>query len=64
MDELGLKGTRVGDAVVSVVHGNFIINAGKASARDVLALIEIIRTTAREQRGIELETEVEIVGED
>ena len=64
VDELGLKGTRVGDAVVSVVHGNFIINAGKASARDVLALIEIIRTTAREQRGIELETEVEIVGED
>lgn len=64
VDELGLKGTRVGDAVVSGVHGNFIINVGKATARDVLALIEIIRTTAREQRGIQLEIEVEIVGED
>ena len=64
VDELHLKGTRVGDAVVSDVHGNFIINDGRATARDVLALIEIIRRTAREQRGIELETEVEIVGED
>lgn len=64
IDELGLKGTRVGDAVVSDVHGNFIINAGSATARDVQTLIEIIRTRARDKRGIELETEVEIIGED
>ncbi len=64
VDELGLKGTRVGGAVVSDVHGNFIVNDGTATARDVLALIEIIRRTAREKRAIELETEVEIVGED
>lgn len=64
VDELGLKGTRVGGAVVSDIHGNFIINDGTATARDVLALIEVIRTTARAKRGIELETEVEIVGED
>lgn len=64
IDELGLKGTRVGGAVVSDVHGNFIINDGSATARDVLALIEVIRTTARAERGVELETEVEIVGED
>lgn len=64
VDELGLKGTRVGGAVVSEVHGNFIINEGAATARDVIALIELIRTTARAQRGIDLETEVEIVGED
>ena len=64
VDELGLKGTRVGGAVVSDVHGNFIINDGTATARDVLALIEVIRTAARAERGIELETEVEIVGED
>jgi len=64
VDELGLKGTRVGGEVVSDVHGNFIINDGSATARDVLALIEVIRTTARAERGIELETEVEIVGED
>ncbi len=64
VDELGLKGTRVGGAVVSGIHGNFIINDGTATARDVLALIEVIRTAARAARGIELETEVEIVGED
>ena len=64
VDELGLKGTRVGGAVVSGVHGNFIINDGSATARDVLALIEIVRTRARAGRGIVLETEVEIVGED
>jgi UDP-N-acetylenolpyruvoylglucosamine reductase len=63
IDELGLKGTRVGDAVVSQEHGNFIVNEGGASAKDVLELIEIIRARARAERGIELETEVEIVGE-
>ncbi|MBL9138610.1 MAG: UDP-N-acetylmuramate dehydrogenase [Verrucomicrobiales bacterium] len=63
VDELGLKGTRIGGAVVSDVHGNFIVNEGGATAADVLALIELIRTRAREVRGIELETEVEIIGE-
>ncbi len=63
IDELGLKGTRVGGAVVSDVHGNFIVNAGQATARDVMDLIEQIRRRVREERGIELETEVEIVGE-
>ncbi|MDB6020270.1 MAG: UDP-N-acetylenolpyruvoylglucosamine reductase [Pedosphaera sp.] len=63
IDELGLKGTRVGDAMVSQEHGNFIINDGQASAKDVLELIELIRQRARSQRSIELETEVEIVGE-
>lgn len=64
VQDLGLKGTHVGGAVVSNLHGNFIINDGTATARDVLALIEVIRRTARDQRGIELETEVEIVGND
>jgi len=63
IDELGLKGTRVGDAVVSQEHGNFIINGGRATAKDVLELIEIIRQRARAERGIELQTEVEIIGE-
>ena len=63
IDELGLKGTRVGGAVVSAEHGNFIVNDGTATARDVLGLIEVIRQRARAERGIELETEVEIVGE-
>lgn len=63
IDELGLKGVRVGGAVVSAEHGNFIVNDGTATARDVLELIEIIRQRARAERGIELETEVEVVGE-
>lgn len=64
IDQLGLKGERVGGAVVSMVHGNFIVNEGHATASDVLALIERIRERARVERGIELETEVEILGED
>lgn len=64
IDELGLKGTRVGAAVVSDVHGNFIVNEGGATARDVLQLIETVRSRVRAARGIELETEVEILGED
>jgi UDP-N-acetylenolpyruvoylglucosamine reductase len=63
VDELGLKGTRVGGAYVSTEHGNFIVNDGTATAQDVLALIEIIRSRAREQRGIDLHTEVEIIGQ-
>ncbi|HVY70734.1 MAG TPA: UDP-N-acetylmuramate dehydrogenase [Verrucomicrobiae bacterium] len=63
IDELGLKGTRVGGAMVSPVHGNFIVNDGGATAKDVLALIELVRERARATRGIELQTEVEILGE-
>jgi UDP-N-acetylenolpyruvoylglucosamine reductase len=63
IDELGLKGTRVGGAVVSAEHGNFLVNSGAATARDMLNLIEIIKQRVRAERGIELETEVEIVGE-
>ncbi|PYM16092.1 MAG: UDP-N-acetylmuramate--alanine ligase, partial [Verrucomicrobia bacterium] len=63
IDELGLKGMRVGGAAVSDVHGNFIVNQGNATAKDVLALIEIVRQRAKAARGIDLETEVEILGE-
>jgi UDP-N-acetylmuramate--alanine ligase len=63
IDELGLKGTRVGGAVVSDIHGNFIINEGNATASDVLQLIEIIKRHAKAARGIDLETEVQIIGE-
>jgi UDP-N-acetylenolpyruvoylglucosamine reductase len=63
IDELGLKGTRVGGAMVSDVHGNFIVNDGTATARDVLNLIDRIKEQVRAARGIELETEVEILGE-
>jgi UDP-N-acetylenolpyruvoylglucosamine reductase len=64
VDELGLKGMRVGGAVVSAEHGNFIVNDGHAMARDVLELIATLKARAKEARGIELYTEVEIIGED
>jgi UDP-N-acetylenolpyruvoylglucosamine reductase len=64
VDELGLKNTSVGKARVSEIHGNFIVNDGGATANEVLELIAKIQETARKQRGIELETEVQIVGEE
>jgi UDP-N-acetylenolpyruvoylglucosamine reductase len=63
VDELGLKNLSVGKARVSEVHGNFIVNDGCATAAEMLELIEKIKATARAKRGIELETEVQIVGE-
>jgi UDP-N-acetylmuramate--alanine ligase len=64
IDELGLKNSAIGGARVSEVHGNFIVNDGGATTAEILALIERIRQKAREERGIELETEVRIIGED
>jgi UDP-N-acetylmuramate--alanine ligase len=63
VDELGLKQMSIGGARVSEVHGNFIVNDGGATAKDMLALIDRIKEIAREKRGIELQTEVQIVGE-
>jgi UDP-N-acetylmuramate dehydrogenase len=57
-----MKGTRVGGAAVSQEHGNFIITESGATARDVLELIGQIQTRAREKRGIDLQTEVQIIG--
>ena len=62
IEELGLKGMAVGGARVSEVHGNFIVNEGKATANNVLELIATIRERARHERGIELEPEVMILG--
>jgi UDP-N-acetylmuramate--L-alanine ligase/UDP-N-acetylenolpyruvoylglucosamine reductase len=64
IDTLGLKGSHRGKAAVSDVHGNFIVNHGGATASDLLQLIDSIRSTARTERGIELETEVKIIGDD
>jgi UDP-N-acetylmuramate dehydrogenase len=64
IDELGLKGVQIGEAKISEKHGNFIVNLGNAKASDIIALIDIIKTKARSERGIALETEVMIVGED
>ena len=64
IDELGLKGTKIGGARVSLEHGNFLVNDGNATAQDVLKLIDFLRQKARAERGIELSPEVEILGED
>jgi UDP-N-acetylenolpyruvoylglucosamine reductase len=62
IEELGLKGMSIGGARVSERHGNFIVNEGKATAGDVLQLIAAIRERARQERGIDLEPEVMILG--
>jgi len=64
IDELGFKNFTVGHARVSEVHGNFIVNDGGASAEEVLTLIEEIKAAAARERGIVLDTEVQIVGVD
>jgi UDP-N-acetylenolpyruvoylglucosamine reductase len=64
IDELGLKGTKIGGARVSLEHGNFLVNDGQATAKDVLELIRFLQAKAKAERGMELQPEVEIVGED
>lgn len=64
IDELGLKGYRVGDAEVSSKHAGFIVNRGQATARDVLALVSFIQQRVKEKYGVDLETEFLIIGED
>jgi UDP-N-acetylmuramate dehydrogenase len=59
-----LKGRTIGDAQVSDKHANFIVNLGKATARDVLALMEIVTQTVLEVHGVRLEPEIKIIGED
>lgn len=63
IEQAGLKGYRIGDAQISPLHANFIVNLGNASARDVLSLIEHIQLTVKSKFGIELQPEVQIVGE-
>lgn len=63
IEELGLKGKKIGGAEISSVHGNFIVNNSKASAEDVLDLIAVVQREAEKKRGIILETEVIILGE-
>ncbi|HJT19934.1 MAG TPA: UDP-N-acetylmuramate dehydrogenase [Nitrospira sp.] len=63
IETAGLKGWRVGDAEVSLKHGNFIVNRGQASAADVIALIRKIRQAIKRQFGVRLDLELKIVGE-
>lgn len=64
IDECGLKGAREGGALVSPVHANFIVNAGDATASDIVALIRRVRAVVRERKGVELEPEAILFGKD
>jgi UDP-N-acetylmuramate dehydrogenase len=63
IEAAGLKGTRIGNAEISTKHGNFFINHGETKAEDILALIHLVQKTVREKYGVELELEVELVGD-
>jgi UDP-N-acetylmuramate dehydrogenase len=63
IEAAGLKGTRIGNAEISTKHGNFFINHGDTKAEDVRALIQLVQNTVSEKFGVELELEVELVGE-
>lgn len=62
IEAVGLKGAQAGDAQISEVHANFIVNRGNASARDVLELINLARSKVYEAYGIELQPEVRFLG--
>lgn len=62
IDKMDLKGTQVGGAKISDVHGNFVLNTGAATADDVAQLIALIKTRARNEYGIQLQEEVQYVG--
>ena len=63
IEDCGLKGLRIGDAEVSPKHANFIINVGHARASEIEALISLVQDRVKTQHGIDLRTEVRIVGE-
>ena len=63
IEQTGLKGLAVGDAEVSQKHAGFVINKGQASAEDVLNLIHSVQARVAEAHGVNLETEVRIIGE-
>ncbi|WP_237023447.1 UDP-N-acetylmuramate dehydrogenase [Lacunisphaera limnophila] len=64
IDESGLKGERVGDAEVSTVHANFIVNRGHATSADIIALVQKVRARVKSVRGVDLEPEVLLYGQE
>jgi UDP-N-acetylmuramate dehydrogenase len=64
IEAAGLKGLRIGDAQISTVHANFIINLGSATARDILKLVELAREKVLGCFGVELQLEIKVIGND
>jgi UDP-N-acetylmuramate dehydrogenase len=63
IEAAGLKGTRIGNAEISTVHGNFFVNHGETKASDIRKLIELAQQTVKEKFDVQLELEVELIGE-
>jgi UDP-N-acetylmuramate dehydrogenase len=63
IEEAGLKGFQIGQAMISDRHANFIINLGRAKAEEVIRLMEFVEKKVYEEKGISLEREVKVVGE-
>ena len=62
MEDAGLKGTKVGGALISEVHANFIVNTGGATAADIIGLMKQAKSRVQEVHGIDLEPEVQFLG--
>ena len=62
IEEAGLKGKKIGGAMVSEKHANFIVNTGNTTAEDVITLAAVIKSKVRNKFGIQLEEEVQMVG--
>ena len=63
IEAAGLKGTRIGNAEISPLHGNFFLNHANTKAEDIRALIQLVQKTVKEKQGVELELEIELIGE-
>ena len=63
IEAAGLKGARIGNAEISPLHGNFFINHADTKAEDILALIQLVQETVKRKQGVELELEIELIGE-
>jgi len=62
IEQTGLKGKRIGGAMISNKHANFIVNKGGATATDILALINLAREEVKRKAGVQLELEIQVVG--
>jgi UDP-N-acetylmuramate dehydrogenase len=63
IEESGLKGRRIGNAEISPLHGNFFVNHDNTKASDIFALIQLVQKTVKEKQGVDLELEIELIGE-
>ena len=64
IDACGLKGYRVGDAMVSTKHAGFVVNVGKATAKEILEVVEHVKKVVKEQEGKEIQLEMQVIGEE